>query len=240
MSEETGIVAAFLIGLLGSTHCIGMCGGIVGACVLSLPQQVRGSALHLAAYLGAYNAGRLASYTLAGGVVGFLGGQATGLLSVELARRVGITVSAGFLILLGLYLANWWRALGVFERAGARLWRFIEPAGRRFFPVRSLARALGVGLVWGWLPCGLVYTALVLALTSGSAVEGAIVMAAFGIGTLPMLFALGASGRWLLDLTRRAPVRQLAGTLIIAFGLYAMLGGGPHPHAQSTTQHHGT
>ena len=82
MPEETGLVAASLVGLLGSTHCIGMCGGIVGACVLSLPQQVRRSAPHLVAYLGAYNAGRLSSYTLAGGAIGFLGGQVTGLVAV--------------------------------------------------------------------------------------------------------------------------------------------------------------
>ncbi len=233
MPEETGLVAASLVGLLGSTHCIGMCGGIVGACVLSLPQQVRRSAPHLVAYLGAYNAGRLSSYTLAGGAIGFLGGQVTGLVAVETARQVGLTISAVFLILLGLYLANWWRALGALERLGARLWRYIEPAGRGLLPVRSIPRAFGVGMVWGWLPCGLVYTALVLALTSGSATSGALIMIAFGIGTLPMLLALGAAGRYLLDLSKRQPVRQLAGTLIIGFGLYSIIGGGPQSHAHT-------
>jgi sulfite exporter TauE/SafE len=224
MSMELTLLSAFLVGLLGSIHCVGMCGGIAAALTMGLPAQVRQSPLRIFPYLLSYNAGRLASYTAAGTLFGLLGAQSATLLPTQTARTVGMIISAAFLIALGLYLGGWWQALSFLERQGARFWRRIEPIGRRFLPVKHPAHALGVGLIWGWLPCGLVYAALAWSLTAGSAFRGGLLMLAFGLGTVPMLFTLGAASRWLHRLTRRLVVRRAVGTLVILFGVYALVG----------------
>ena len=133
------------------------------------------------------------------------------------------------MLLLGLYLAGWWPALAAVEKLGGRLWRHLEPLGRRLLPVRNPLQAFGLGLIWGWLPCGLVYAALAWALASGSAATGAVRMLAFGLGTLPMLLALGTAAERLGRIVRHPRLRQAAGGIILAFGLYTLLAPSPHP-----------
>lgn len=225
----SGLLSAFITGLLGSAHCIGMCGGIVGTLTMRLPGEMQQSPRRLLPYLLTYNLGRISSYTLAGLLVGVIGAQFTHLLPD--ARTIGLVgglLAGGFMIALGLYLGNWWPALGWLEKLGAHLWRWIEPLGRRFFPVTTPWRALGLGLVWGWLPCGLVYTALALALSVSLQAESgmlwsALVMFAFGLGTLPMLFAMGSAAYWLTQFTRRLSVRRILGALVAAFGVLLIL-----------------
>lgn len=208
---ESSYLSLFLIGLLGGTHCIGMCGGIVGA--LSMGGGARVS-LHLA-----YNLGRIASYAGAGAIVGAIGG--TGLaLAGQLPVRIGFFVAANLmLVALGLYLMGVTRVLAFTERLGQVLWRRLQPLSRRFLPARTVAQALPLGLVWGWLPCGLVYSALVTALTSGSAWRGAGMMLAFGAGTLPNLLLAGLLAGRLNAFVTKPVVRVFAGTLILAFGV---------------------
>jgi sulfite exporter TauE/SafE len=220
--SDLALLAAFLIGLMGSVHCIGMCGGIVGVLTLGVPQDSRRSPARTLLYMLSYNLGRIASYTLAGVAAGALGGQLLGVLALDDARFYGKLVSGGFLIALGLYLAGWPQALGALERWGAHAWRRIEPLGRRYLPVRRPRQALALGLVWGWLPCGLVYAALAWALVAGSALGGGALMLAFGFGTLPTLLAIGASARWLGEIVRNTVVRRTAGIAIVLFGIYAM------------------
>lgn len=207
------LLSAFIVGLLGGVHCVGMCGGIVGALSFGLPAD-RNLPILLA-----YNVGRISSYSLAGALMGALGFYFSGLLPVQLAQRVLLTLAGLFLILMGLYLAGWWSALSRVERAGGVLWRRIEPLGRGLLPVRSVRHGLLLGLLWGWLPCGLVYSALVWTVSAGGALEGALLMLAFGLGTLPNLLLIGVAaaqlGRWV----RRPAVRALAGTLVILFGM---------------------
>ena len=213
-------LAAFLIGLTGGVHCFGMCGGIVGALTLGLPPVPGHPLLARLPYLLAYNLGRIASYATAGALAGGVGAWAAHWVSVHRAQ-LGLQVLAGlFMILLGLYLAGWWRGLSRLEQAGGVLWRRIEPLGRRFFPVRTPVRALGIGLVWGWLPCGLVYSVLVWAVGAGGALEGALLLLSFGLGTLPALLALGTAAAALAGFVRRPVVRWTAGALVILFGLY--------------------
>jgi len=224
---ELTFIAAFMTGLLGSVHCIGMCGGIVGALTFQLPDSVRQRPQHLLPYLLSYNLGRISSYTLAGLLAGFLGSQFIGWLPD--AHLIGRLISGVFMIALGLYLGAWWRGgLHWLERLGTWLWRRIEPLGRRFFPVTSPWQALGLGLVWGWLPCGLVYTALALALAAASTLEGGLLLLAFGLGTLPMLLAMGSTAHWLIRLTRHPWFRHSVAALMIAFGLYTLLVANPH------------
>lgn len=213
-------LAAFLIGLSGGAHCFGMCGGIVGALTLGLSPAPTHPLRARLPYLLAYNIGRIASYMVAGALAGGMGVWAAHLLSIHHAQ-LGLQLLAGlFMILLGLYLAGWSVALGRLERAGGVLWRRIEPLGRRWLPVRAPAQALGIGVVWGWLPCGLVYSVLVWAVGAGGALEGALLLLGFGLGTLPALLALGTAATALAEFARRPAVRRLVGTLVVLFGVH--------------------
>lgn len=215
---ELTFYAALMIGLLGSIHCVGMCGGIVGALNAGIPQSDR-SQLSLAAHHLTYNAGRIMSYTVAGALAGVIGSQAA-KFSLGTALPVGGIIAGLFMIALGLYLAGWWHALTAIERAGFYIWKRIEPLGRRFLPAKTPSRAFGLGLVWGWLPCGLVYSALTLSMVSASPRQGALIMLGFGLGTLPMLVAMGGAAGHLMALVRRPAIRQVAGVAIILFGVY--------------------
>ena len=220
MTPDLLYPAAFLIGLTGGVHCFGMCGGIVGALTLGLP-PTRGHLLRTRLpFLLAYNLGRITSYVTAGTLAGGVGAWAAHLISVHHAQ-LGLQIIAGlFMILLGLYLAGWQGTLSRLERAGGALWRRIEPLGRRFFPVRTPLQALGIGLVWGWLPCGLVYSVLVWAMGAGGALEGGLLLLSFGLGTLPTLLAMGTVAATLAGFVRRPGVRAAAGALVILFGIY--------------------
>ncbi|MBI3900149.1 MAG: sulfite exporter TauE/SafE family protein [Gammaproteobacteria bacterium] len=220
MPNEISLGAAFLVGLLSSIHCIGMCGGIVGALTLGIraPGRTMGS---IAPYLLAYNTGRIASYAVAGAIVGFLS-----VPLLQLAPRfVARLISAAFMVALGLYLTGWWTGLALLERLGGNLWTRIAPLGRRLLPVRHPLQALLLGLLWGWLQCGLVYATLAWSLAAGGATESAALMTAFGLGTLPMLLIMGATARWFGGIARQAWVRRVVGLLLIALGIYALLNG---------------
>jgi hypothetical protein len=219
LSGEITLVSAFLVGLLGSTHCFGMCGGIVAALSLGGASATRGHSLPFALL---YNTGRIASYALAGALAGGLGAQLLDLVDRSTARLVSASVAALFMILLGLYVGGSWSLLATLERWGGALWRRVEPLGRRLLPLRRPWQALVAGLVWGWLPCGMVYSVLAWALASHGAAQGAALMTAFGLGTLPMLLALGTFADRLNALARHLAARRLAGALLVAFGIYTL------------------
>jgi uncharacterized protein len=201
----TGVlgVSALLMGLLGSTHCIVMCGGVVAATCSALPLDRRARwQAHLPLVLS-YNGGRIASYAAAGAIGGALGASVASLGLIERAQ-LGLRLGAGVLIVaVGLYVAGLGR---------------IAPVARRFVPVRSPMQALALGLLWGWMPCGLVYAALAGAILSGSALGGAVTMAAFGLGTLPMLLATGFAASAVARAARVRWVRALAGTVLVVLG----------------------
>jgi sulfite exporter TauE/SafE len=226
---HASMAAVFVAGLLGSVHCVGMCGGIVGALTAGIDPARRQSRRRMFPFVSAYNLGRITSYAVAGAIAGAIG---QGVLQrlVPHYMIVGHLLSAVFMIALGLYLGGWWMGLSRLERVGQHLWRRIEPFGRRLLPVRTPAHALALGLLWGWLPCGLVYSALAWSFAAGGALQGALIMLAFGAGTLPTLLALGGAGSWLVAVTRRAPVRAAVGALAVAFGLYSAGMAFLHPH----------
>lgn len=210
---DIDLLGAFIVGFLGGVHCAGMCGGIVGALSLGAQAERRWP------ILVAYNLGRIGSYTLAGALMGALGFFFSGLLPVQTAQRVLLSLAGVFLVLMGLYLAGWWNGLSSIERAGGLLWRRIEPLGRGLLPVRSVPSGLVLGALWGWLPCGLVYSALVWTVSSGGPVQGALLMLAFGMGTLPNLLVMGVAAAQLHRWTRKPLVRAGAGLLVIGFGI---------------------
>lgn len=213
---NSGYLALFLVGLLGGTHCVGMCGGIVGA--LSMGAPARWSMLL------SYNAGRIISYVIAGAIAGALGAASIGLDGPFPARLILYFLANIMLIALGLYLIGVSQALAFTERAGQHLWRRIQPLTKRFLPAKTPGQAFPLGFLWGWLPCGLVYSALVSSLSSGSIERGALMMLAFGLGTLPNLLLAGIILARLNEFVRRPIVRLFSGLLVLSFGLYGMLG----------------
>ena len=219
MLSDVSLWAAFIVGLLGGVHCVGMCGGIVTALSLGLPEAQRARRWR---YLLAYNLARVSSYTIAGalfGGVGWLAAHWSGLHQVQLVLQ---WVAALFMIALGLYLAGWWQGLTRVEHVGGRLWTHLEPLGRRFLPVRSPLQAFLLGMVWGWLPCGLVYSVLVWSISTADPVYGAALLLSFGLGTLPNLLAMGVLAERLSARVRDPRVRRSAGLLVMGFGLYAL------------------
>jgi sulfite exporter TauE/SafE len=126
------------------------------------------------------------------------------------------------MVVLGLYLAGWWQGLAWLERAGAVVWARLEPVGRRFLPVRTPAQAFLLGLIWGWLPCGLVYSVLVWSISTADPVYGAMLLVSFGLGTLPNLLAMGVLAERLSARVRDPRVRRLAGVLVMGFGVVAL------------------
>jgi sulfite exporter TauE/SafE len=228
------VLAAFIAGLLGGVHCVGMCGGIAGALggaaqrapairlvpVATLNSPARGQTLRR---LLAFNAGRIGSYAVAGGVAGMLGSVVTLAGPVEVGRAAAFIAAQTMLVLLGLYIAGWSAFFPRLEAAGSRVWRTIEPLRRRVMPVDSAAKAVAAGAVWGWVPCGLVYGMLPLALTGGSALNGALILIAFGAGTLPWLLAAGSLGSRLVRFRQSRAVRGVMGSLLIMLAVTSVL-----------------
>jgi hypothetical protein len=233
----TQILAAFTLSLLGGLHCAGMCGGFVGALQLNRAATVSATRLSLG-----YHSGRIVSYTIAGGLAGAIGGA---LFAAEVLPLQIVLLVAGSVMLLAIGASMfgqraWLRRL---EPAGVALWRAIAPLARRVYPPRSGRQALLAGLAWGWIPCGIVYAALPLALVAGGIWQGAAVMLAFGLGTLPNMLAVdvavvrlhgaarGAGSAWATALPR---LRPLAGAAILVFGVSglahaARVAGAQHP-----------
>ncbi|MEJ2455521.1 MAG: sulfite exporter TauE/SafE family protein [Candidatus Thiodiazotropha sp.] len=223
MVEQGSYLAAFVVGLLGGAHCAGMCGGIVGALTFGLPEKIRNHFTHTLPYQMGYNFGRITSYVVAGAIMGGLGMLLAEVVPIYPVQQALLVIAAIFMILLGLYLGGWWMGLARIERLGGRLWTRIEPFARRLLPVRSPGQAWMLGLVWGWIPCGLVYSMLVWTVSAGSVLKGAGLMLAFGLGTLPNLFAMGMVAGSLAHWSKDIRVRRLAGVLVIAFGVYALV-----------------
>ena len=230
------LVPMFLVGLAGSVHCIGMCGGIVGALSLAggaaapgrpviaiavarptLPTTLQSNVLRVLAY----NGGRIASYMLAGAIAGGIAGA--GMLKIATLQVAGYWLANLMLVALGLYLMDAWRGLAHLEAAGNVIWRRVRPLLKPLMPMDTPFKALAVGGLWGWVPCGMVYSALLTAMLQGSALQGAAAMAAFGLGTLPMLLGMGLLGTRLRAQMQRRPVRIASGLLVLGFGLLGLL-----------------
>lgn len=215
---ELSLTAAFLVGLLGGGHCAGMCGGIVGAVTVTLP----GSRPQWPFLIG-YNLGRIGTYTLAGVLAGVIGASSFFLDHVLPIEKLLYALANLMLILLGLYLASIWRVLTRLEALGGMLWQRLQPYSRRLLPVRTVPQALLLGTLWGWLPCGLVYSVLVAAIATADPVEGGLLMLAFGLGTLPALLAMGMAAVQLKVWLQNIWVRRVSGLLVLAFGVAGLL-----------------
>lgn len=215
-------ISALVVGLLGGVHCVGMCGGIVGALTFGLPESERNRFASLLPFQIAYNAGRVCSYVIAGAIMGSIGMLLTDLIPIHQAQRILLAIAGFFMVLLGLYLAGWWMLLSRIELAGSFLWKRIEPFGQKLLPVQTPGQALRIGLVWGWVPCGLVYSMLINAVAAGGMLNGAGVMLAFGFGTLPNLMLMGVLAGTMSRFTRSPLTRKIAGAMVITFGFITL------------------
>lgn len=239
---EFSLVAVFLVGLLSGVHCLGMCGSIVGVFTAQVPKPPihlspgggKGDRLSLREKIGlkgsarwpfhlAYSSGRIASYAIAGALVGAVGQAGLLMRDAVPVQHLLFTMSSLMLIVLGLYLAGVWGAVRQLERLGGGLWKHLQPYTTRLLPVNTVPRALGLGALWGWLPCGLVYSVLLTALASGNAMRGALIMLVFGLGTLPNLLAIGLFWEGIKGWVQSPRVRLTAGLLVAMFGVYGLV-----------------
>ena len=215
-------IGAILIGLASSIHCVGMCGGIIGALSYSLPPETRDNNLKRFGYVTAYNLGRLFSYAAMGMLAGLLGAEVFGLVGSGSGHFVMRLVAALLIILTGLYLAGWFPQFARSERVGELLWSRLAPIGQRLIPVKSIPQGFLYGCIWGWLPCSLVYTMLIISTTSGGATQGMVSMLAFGLGTLPSMITTGIFAQLVKRLTRKPEVRMWIGISLIAMAIASL------------------
>jgi sulfite exporter TauE/SafE len=225
-----------MIGLLGSVHCVGMCGGIVSAfSVASAPRKfpvavvtqtatvMQSGVLDNAMRAVSYNIGRISSYATAGAIAGGVVGSARTLANLSVAQMGGYWIANLMLVALGLYLMDVWRGLTRLEAAGQTIWRHIQPMTKLLLPLDRPWKLFALGGLWGWLPCGMVYSVLLTAMTTGSASSGAAVMLAFGLGTLPTLLTMGILGNSLKIWMQRRSVRVISGLIVLSFGVLGLV-----------------
>lgn len=210
----SALLPALLIGFLGSGHCLVMCGGIVSALQMMMPDQSNSTKLKLQLAL---SAGRISSYVIFGAFTGWLGMHGMQLLGT--GKPLLQLISGLMLLLMALYVSRVWTGLTALESLGKKLWRYVQPLSARLLPLDSAVKAFGYGLCWGYLPCGLVYSALAWSLASGSASAGAWWMLGFGLGTLPALLLAGQAANQVQQFKNNIFVRYAVAILLAAYGL---------------------
>ncbi len=200
-----------------------MCGGLIGAFSSQLPSSGnKNKFVSRLQFLLTYNLGRILSYATAGALVG---GSASvlGLLFDLDIYLITLRIIAGvMMIATGLYIANIWSGIVQVERLGKFVWRFVAPIANRVLPIQTAPQAFLGGILWGWLPCGLVYSTLTWAVASNSAQQGALIMAAFGLGTLPALLSVGMAANALGQWVKNRAVRLISGAILVSFGLQTL------------------
>ena len=232
MTGALTLGAALLLGAAASGHCLVMCGGISAALGMATAKCADGRAQPR--LLVAYQLGRITSYALAGLLLGGLLGGLIGLLDIEAVRRSLRVLSAVALLLGALVAFGRLRDPGF--TIGRRLWRWLAPLGRRLLPVTTMPRAFAFGMVWGWMPCGFVYTVLLIAALQLDALHAALTMAAFGLGTAPAMLSVAFGAQRLAGWTARPFGKRLAGVVLLASAALTLagpwlLGSAPWLHA---------
>jgi len=238
------LLPILIAGLAGSVHCAGMCGGIVSAFSVggptAAPARARvipiarmgtggtaaitwaGANVGPLGHVLAYNTGRIGSYMLAGAIAGGIAGSIASLAQMASAQLIAYWLANLMLVAMGLYLMDAWRGLARIEALGGILWRRVQPLVKPLVPMDTPLKALALGGLWGWVPCGMVYSMLLTAMLSGTAFDGALVMGAFGLGTLPMLLAMGMAGSKLRQYLQKRSVRVACGLLVLGFGVLGL------------------
>ncbi|MDH5446255.1 MAG: sulfite exporter TauE/SafE family protein [Gammaproteobacteria bacterium] len=216
------IFNAFIVGLFSTLHCLGMCGGIIGTLTMSLPESVRNNNLRLLSYTSTFNLGRLLSYALAGLIAGAFGQTVMEAISPRYAHIILQVFATLIMVGIGIHLAGWFPRFNLIEKIGTPLWRKLEPFAHRLLPVQKPSQAFLFGLVWGWLPCGLVYAALIWSTSAGDATHGALFMLAFGAGTLLPVMTAGMLTGWMVRMSHIPNIKPIIGSIIIVMALLSL------------------
>ena len=210
--DSLTLMAALLSGLLGGVHCAAMCGGIATGFSAMSPQGGLWQAVQV-------NLGRVGGYVLAGAIVGGFGGGLLRVFRIDLLA-VGLRMAVGLvLVMVALRLLDKRGRFHFLPQLGTRFWKFLQPLQKRLLPADRAWRRVALGMLWGWLPCGLSMTLLTAAWLQASARDGALTMAAFGLGTLPMMIPLTWSGARLGRWLQRPAFRTTAAAFILFAGL---------------------
>jgi len=211
------LLTAIVIGLVGSGHCLGMCSGIASA--ITFAEKTKQTRISSALAVVLYNIGRVSSYTIAGFIVAGSGGALIVLIAGKDALIYLRIFAAILMLFLALYISKIWFGLSKIEYAGQVIWRFIKPMAQYFIPLKHPLLAFPLGFLWGWLPCGLVYSTLALAASSGSAQNGALFMLGFGLGTLPSMLSVGTISHQLKYYLNHYLFRYGSGLLLLVFAI---------------------
>lgn len=215
MSKD--FIAAIIIGLLGAGHCLGMCSGIASAITFSEKNKQSRTASLVSIVL--YNIGRVSSYAFAGFIVAGSGGALVLLLGGKEALIYLRMFAAILMLFLALYISRIWFGLLKLEQAGQFIWRFFKPIAQHFIPLKHPLFAFPLGFIWGWLPCGLVYSTLSWAASSGTATSGALIMIGFGLGTMPAMLTVGSLSHQLKYYLNHHFFRYGSGLLLAIFAI---------------------
>lgn len=242
MLDLLSLITALSLGALGSLHCVMMCGGI--SCALSTKKaskkadkQIDKLSARLSPLL-VYNLGRISSYVM----IGFLFGWGSQTV-IEQWQSLGVilrVIAGALLMAMGLYIAGLSRLLVKIETIGYQCWQRLMPNSLRTINTESIKGIWLMGIVWGWLPCGLVYSTLLWASAhGGGSFQSGILMAVFGLGTLPTMLATGFFADKLAAFVQAKAVRWTAGFSIIIYGLWTVLSAtsmdhGSHQHAHGS------
>jgi uncharacterized protein len=219
MHENISLTLSFLLGLGSSFHCIAMCGGISSALSFGLDADKRNKPIRLLIFICAYNIGRILSYSIAGAIVGYFAYLSPFSTVNTIAYFAFQVIATIFLLALGLHVAGFLPQLKKIEMAGIYVWKYLQPIGKRFMPANTIPRALLVGAVWGWLPCGLVYSVLLWTISAADPLLGSLYMLMFGLGTMPSLLFVSFASTKIYNLSSLMPLRKLSGALIITLAL---------------------
>jgi sulfite exporter TauE/SafE len=234
MTEPLGFGTALLLGLASSAHCLGMCGGLTSAMGLAVKNGSNSLAL-----LGSFHLGRILSYALLGGIFGGIAGIGVDWFP---ALSYWLRVIAGFLLIaMGCYLTGLWQGLGKLEKLGQTLWYLLNPITRHFIPANNAAQALSLGLLWAGLPCGLIYSTLAWSATATHWQHSALLMASFGLGTLPALILSSIWASRLKQVLRSTAANLLIASALIGFGAWTIYSAHLHTdHAEpgQSSHHH--
>lgn len=213
--ESVNLLGALLLGLMGAGHCLAMCGGIITSL------SVSSTSMHSKnnwSYILFYQLGRISSYTLFGAFAGWLGLQFEHVSPLPILK----TLSGVLLIAMALYISRVWLGLTYLERIGKLIWNLISPFTKHLMPVTNIKQAVLLGSIWGWLPCGLVYTSLGYALSLGDTLMSAAFMFTFGVGTLPATVFAGSASLSLKSFLNQKSVRNISALLFLIMGIYIL------------------
>ncbi len=200
-----------------------MCGGLVGAMTMSLSPDIRQNQLKLTQYTFAYNLGRIISYMIAGLLVGLLGQVFKDFIMPEQGIGLLRLIASIMIIAMGFYIAGWFPQFSRIEKMGVPVWSLLQPLGQRLLPVDKIWKAYFFGMVWGWLPCGLVYYMLLMSPANDGAINSALFMLAFGLGTLIPMMSVGFLTGKITQFRNSKRIRHLSGILLIIMGIISLL-----------------